>query len=97
MSVQVFGSLLMELAFDEAVVLLFHSALRFMHLQLLLVMILTSPFPVDSVLSLFFYFWSSSSVSQRGACWICYSLQGFCSDASCLLSPLSEGAGVPSL
>jgi hypothetical protein len=48
---QVFGSLVVELAFDGAVVLLFHSALRFTHLELFLVKVLV---PYSPVLCFFF-------------------------------------------
>jgi hypothetical protein len=51
------------------VVLLFHSVLRFIHLELFLVRILILCVPVVGVLS--FFSGTSSSILQRGVCWIC--------------------------
>jgi hypothetical protein len=93
-SVQVLGFLVLELAFDISVrmiVLLLHSALRIMHLELFLVMVLISCAPVVGVL-ISFPSWSSRSLPQRGVCWICYPLQGSCCGANDLFSHLTEVA-----
>jgi hypothetical protein len=75
--------------------LLFHSALRFRHLELLLVRVLIPCSPVVGGFGVFFLSLCSTSVPQRGVCWLCYPLQGSCCDADHLFSLLSEGAGFP--
>jgi hypothetical protein len=69
--------------------------LRFPHLELFLVRVFIPLAPEVGVLS--FFSWSSSSFPQREVYWKYNPLQSFCCDADYLFSPLSEGAGVPSL
>jgi hypothetical protein len=78
----VFRSLVIELIgfWWRVVVLLFHSALGFMHLELFWLRVLIPCAPVIGVLS--FFSWSSSSVPQTGLWCSCYV-------GDCLFYPLS--------